>query len=129
MKVKVNGAWVDVPAFRIVEDNGHGVIEGEITLASQVRTFDFEIPEVPSMPYYVQFIYDGDTSAFTTNQTITCIEFFNGMGWIAFFDRGNYASFTRENLAASPFTQTRISVKSYSSNYLPVGNYKYKIAY
>lgn len=34
MKVKVNGAWVDVPAFKVVEKSGANVIEGEVTLTS-----------------------------------------------------------------------------------------------
>lgn len=36
MKVKVNGAWVDVPAFKVVEQSGE-VVEGEVTIASDIH--------------------------------------------------------------------------------------------
>lgn len=43
MKVKVNGAWVDVPAYKIKNADDVVVIEGEITIVSTTSSVGIDI--------------------------------------------------------------------------------------
>lgn len=123
MKVKVNGAWVDVPAFKVTEKVGDvAVIEGDITLTSASNSFSIT-HNLDVVPIFVD-------AYLTTPQTN--VNFMREIvGWVG--DVRNYVVTIRDS-GESPyksgitFSENVFSVSGLGYR-MDSGIYHYKIYY
>lgn len=142
MKVKVNGAWVDVPAFKVVEQvKDFEVLEGDITLPSEANTI-FITHDLGVLPERVE-VYTTDDHAIVTNLCYACA-MYKMLSAIYYVNVSEYCSTTSglsraygpyqcnpNNPTPTPAITTSI-VKLYSgvsTRMFYAGNYHFKIYY
>lgn len=133
MKVKVNGAWVDVPAFKVVEKgNGHGVIEGEITIVGNVKSLQVDYDELPNEPFCAS-IENNDPEAYLSgsgDKAISVAFVKSNITTIRVNRRAySFPLINAEYLSDSPMGKNSTIFSTWGSQNFVLGTYTYKIAY
>lgn len=109
----------------------HGMIEGEVTLASASPTIKVAC-DLPTIPSFMIVSYMGDVSSVTTSNTTMSLVFplpFDDTPTFAYI-RGNKGSFGFVyNSAVVKLQKTECVASCYSNTYFLAGTYKYKICY
>ena len=137
MKVKVNGAWVDVPAFKVVEKTGGNIkcLDGDITLASEQNNI-VVTHNLGKVAFFATIKY-ADTYEVEAYKPYYAVVYNDEMGG---FGVGEiYKNATEKDGSAVPVGDTNYSphnTESYirfwsgnSSRRFLAGNYHYKIYY
>lgn len=79
MKVKVNGSWVDVPAFKITEkSSGVKVLEGDFTLVTAANKFIID-HNLGLIPFFVNVWYTGDEYNPDAYTPLDCVMWYNSI--------------------------------------------------